>query len=105
MSDQNIAPRPMTIDEFVPLVGQILLADCNPKPAELVLMEARPLIDRGLTSRPPFQLIFRSAPEIQLVAGVYAMRRGEWGPELVYIEQMASLGFKEPGRYYQAVFN
>jgi hypothetical protein len=101
----SIAPRPMTMDEFLPLVGQVLLADCNPKPAELKLVEARPLLDRGLATRPPFQLIFQSAPEILLVAGIYAMRCGEWGPELIYVEQMASLGFTEAGHFYQAVFN
>ena len=101
----SIAPRLMTMDEFLPLVGQVLLADCNPKPAELKLVEARPLLDRGLAPRPPFQLIFRSSPEILLVAGIYAMRCGEWGPELIYVEQMASLGFTEAGHFYQAVFN
>jgi hypothetical protein len=105
MSNANIAPRPMTMDEFLPLVGQVLLADCNPKPAELKLVEARPLSNQGWAPRPPFLLIFRSVPEILLVAGVYSMRCGEWGPELIYIEQMAALGFAEAGRFYQAVFN
>jgi hypothetical protein len=105
MSNANIAPRPMTLDEFLPLVGQVLLADCSPKPAELKLVEARPLPNRGFVQRPPFQLILRSAPEILLVAGIYAIRCGEWGPELIYIEQMAPLGFTETGHFYQAVFN
>jgi len=95
----------MTMSEFAPMVGQVLLADCNPKPAELKLVEMRPLTNRGLVERPPFELVFRSAPEILLITGIYAMRCGDWGPDLIYIEQIAALGFKEPGHYYQAVFN
>jgi hypothetical protein len=105
MLNANIAPRLMTLDEFLPLVGQVLLADCNPKPAELKLVQARPLTNHGLAPRPPFILILRSTPEILLVAGTYAMRCGEWGPDLIYIEQIASLGFTEPGHFYQAIFN
>ncbi|WP_430438757.1 DUF6916 family protein [Methylosinus trichosporium] len=105
MSIHDIAPRPMTLDEFVPMIGQILLADCNPSPAALELVSAKPLTNHGLTARPPFHLVFRSAPEVLLLPGVYAMRCGEWGPDAIYIEQMASLGFDAPGHYYQAVFN
>ncbi len=105
MPNTDLVPRPMTMNEFAPMVGQVLLADCNPKPAELKLVEMRPLKDQGLVERPPFVLVFHSAPQILLLTGIYAMRCGEWGPDLIYIEEMASLGFKEPGHYYQAVFN
>ncbi len=98
-------PRPMWLEEFVPMIGQSLLADCSPKAVELKLIEASPLQDRGATERPPFILIFRSTPEILLVSGGYALRCGEFGPVLVYLEPMVKPPRSEPGQYYQAIFN
>ena len=31
MPNPDLLPRPMTLDEFTPMVGQVLLADCNPQ--------------------------------------------------------------------------
>lgn len=95
----------MFLDEFTPMVGQTLLADCNPKPVELKLVEAAALPNLGKVERHPFILIFRSPPEILLVAGIYAMRCGEWGPDLIYIEQTMSPDPQDNGHFYQAVFN
>jgi hypothetical protein len=105
MWDPDLLPRPMTLDEFTPMVGQALLADCNPKPVELKLTAARPLPKHGPVARHPFILIFRTPPEIVLVAGIYAMRCGEWGPDLIYIEEMAAPDLTDKGHFYQAVFN
>ena len=82
-----------------------MLADCNPKPVELKLTSARALPDNGPAERPPFILVFRTPPEILLVTGIYAMRCGEWGPDLIYIEQMAARDLNDTGHFYQAVFN
>ena len=95
----------MTLDEFTPMVGQTLLADCNPKPVEIALTSAIPLPNHAQIERPPFILVFRTPPEIVLVAGIYAMKCGEWGPDLVYIEQTMSPDPKDDGHFYQATFN
>ena len=43
MSTDSIPHRSIAIDEFMPMVGQKLLADCAPKVAELELVEVQPL--------------------------------------------------------------
>jgi hypothetical protein len=95
----------MRLEEFTPMVGQNLLADCNPKPVELKLMSATPLAHLAPIERPPFLLIFRTPPEVLLLTGTYAMKCGEWGPDLIYIERTMSPDLKDDGIYYQAVFN
>jgi hypothetical protein len=105
MWNADLLPRPMFLDEFMPMVGQSLLADCDPAPIELQLTQARPLPNHARLDRPPFILMFRTSPEIVLVAGMYAMKCGEWGPDLIYIEQVASPDLKDNGHFYQAVFN
>lgn len=106
MSSQEIVQRPIHLHEFTPMVGQTLLVDCQPRVAELVLVEASPLNQRTVTERLPFILIFRSKPEVQLVEATYAMRCGEFGPELIYIIPMGpQVGDAPAGNYYQAVFN
>jgi hypothetical protein len=105
MSTDSIPHRSIAIDEFLPMVGQTILADCAPKVAELELMEVQPLKHR-FGERLPFILIFRSHPDIQLLMGGYLMRCGEWGPDWVYIEPVMSPAADSPaGNYYQAVFN
>ena len=105
MSNAELLPRPIALAEFMPMVGQTLLADCNPKPVELKLVEAKPLPNLAQIERHPFILLFRSPPEILLVAGIYAMKCGEWGPDLIYIEKTMSPDPKDDGHFYQAVFN
>lgn len=107
MSNDEIIPRPIHLHEFVPMVGQVLLADCKPKPAELVLVSATPLEHHAtFIERLPFILIFRSKPDVQLIEAGYLLRCGEWGPELVYIIPIARpMDSDVPGLYYQAVFN
>lgn len=107
MSNDEIIPRAIHLQEFAPMVGQTLLADCEPKAAELVLVEASPLkhVVPGM-ERLPFILIFRSKPDVQLVEAAYRLRCGEWGPELVHIMPLAPpFGTDTPGNFYQAVFN
>lgn len=101
----NLLPRPMTLDEFKPMVGQSLLADCNPQPVELKLVSAEPLPHLAPIERAPFILIFRTPAEVVLITGTYAMKCGEWGPDLIYIERMVSPDPKDNGCFYQAVFN
>jgi hypothetical protein len=105
MWNPDLLPRPMTLDEFTPMLGQTLLADCDPKPVELQLVEAKPLPNLSGVERHPFILIFRTPPEILLVPGIYAMKCGEWGPALVYIERTMPSDPKDNGHFYQAVFN
>ena len=105
MSKADIVPRPMTLGEFMPMVGQHLLANCSPAPVELKLMSAKPLRHLAPIERPPFILMFRSPPEIQLLKGIYEMKCGEWGPELIYIEETPAPDLTDKGHFYQAVFN
>jgi hypothetical protein len=106
MSTDEIIPRAIHLHEFEPMVGQVILADCQPRPVELVLVEASPLKQRGVIERLPFILIFRSDPKAQLVEGAYKLRCGEFGPELVHIIPIGpQIGNGIPGNYYQAIFN
>ena len=107
MNDDEIIPRAIHLHEFAPMVGEVLLADCQPRPAELVLVSATPLTHHAtFIERLPFVLIFHSKPEVQLVEAGYLLRCGEWGPELVYIIPIARpMDSDVPGHYYQAVFN
>lgn len=104
MTNPSPAHRAIAIDEFAPLVGQTLLADCSPRPAPLVLVALHPYT-RGISARVPFTLVFRSASDIQLVAGLYPLKCGEFGPDIVYLEPMMPPQDAVAGNYYQAVFN
>lgn len=104
MSDTPL-PRPIQLAEFTPLVGETLTADCDPRPVTLHLVEASPLANYAKLDRPPFILIFRSAPDAMLVSGTYVMRGKGFGPDVIDIGQIASPSTGEPGHYYQAVFN
>ena len=106
MSTKTLVPRHLEFHELEPLVGQTFLADCDPKPVPLQLVEARPVRMTGSIIRPQFTLIFRSAPSALLVAGIYTMRCGLFGPEMIYIAPtMAPIGVVEAGHYYQAAFS
>ena len=105
MITTQLAPRPMTLDEFLPLVGMTLKVDCAPNVVPLTLVEASPSRHPGLDDRPPFALIFRSAPNAFLVAGTYAMQCSGFGPALIDIAPIAAIPGATPGHYYQAVFN
>lgn len=105
MSSTELLPRPMTIEEFQPLLGKTIVAECSPKNADLTLAEVTPLKDHGVVARPPFILIFHSDHMIQLTAGIYALRSGRFGPAAVYLEPTGALPNAVPGNYYQAVFN
>ncbi len=105
MTDQTLLPRSMVLEEFLPLVGQNFVADCDPAEIEIKLIEASPLRDHGQTERPPFILIFYTPPEYLLGDGSYILRCGKWGPDLISIWSTLAPVKAEPGYYYQAVFN
>ncbi len=102
---EDIAPRPMVLEEFVPLVGRRFVAKCEPAEVEITLVEASPLKDHGIADRPPFILVFHTPPEVMLTDGNYILRCGKWGPDLISILSLISPARSEPGFYYQAVFN
>ena len=97
--------RPIHIDEFSPLVGSVLLADCAPRSVELELVSATPLVNHAKLDRPPFILILRSAINALLVSGSYMLRGKGFGPDVVDLIQIARPSAGAPGHYYQAVFN
>jgi hypothetical protein len=102
---KEILPRPMLLEEFAPFVGKAMRVDCEPRNVDVTLIEATALKDHGVTQRPPFILIFHSDPMVRLSTGIYALRSGSWGPDLVYLEQVVQPFNSPPGNYYQAVFN
>ena len=104
MSHPGPLHRAIAIDEFAPMVGQTLIAECNPRPVELVLASLHPY-PRRMSARIPFTLVFRSSVDVQLVAGMYSLRCGDFGPEIIYLEPMMPPRERVPGNYYQAVFN
>lgn len=105
MTDSMPLPRPIHLAELTPLVGQTLTAECDPGPVPLELVEASPLVNHARLDRPPFILIFRSAPEAQLISGTYIMRGKGFGPDLIDIARTVTPNTAAPGHYYQAVFN
>ena len=105
MDSQTLIPRSMTIEEFLPLVGEWMLADCDPEPVKIKLVEAAPLKPNDLVTRPPFILTFHSGPDVQLLDGNYALRCGQFGPDLVFISSLMRPANSDAGFYYQAVFN
>jgi hypothetical protein len=105
MESPEPVPGTMLLEDFTPLVGRTLLADCDPRPAELILVEASPLRHQGFADRASFILIFRSAPEVLLVAGGYNMRAPGFGPLNIHILQIAPPAGSPDGHYYQAIFN
>ncbi|WP_010185614.1 DUF6916 family protein [Sphingomonas sp. PAMC 26605] len=98
-------PRPIGIDEFLPLVGKQLNADCDPRPVALELVSATPLVNHAKLDRPPFILILRSEPSALLTSASYVLRAKGFGPDVVDIIQIARPAKGEAGHYYQAVFN
>lgn len=95
----------MVLDEFLPLVGQQFVADCEPAPIELTLVEASPLRANAAADRPPFILIFHTPPETILADGNYRLHCGAWGPDHISIWSTPAPPAGQPGYYYQAVFN
>lgn len=105
MTDAKPLPRPIFLEELTPLVGKTLTADCDPRSVPLELVEATPLRNHAKLDRPPFLLIFRSAPDAVLMSGSYVMRGQGFGPDVIDISQIAPPRTRGPGHYYQAVFN
>lgn len=105
MADAPPFPRSISIDEFIPLLGRVLSADCDPRSVDLHLVEATPLVNHARIDRPPFILILRSSPDARLVSGGYVLRGNGFGPDLVDIMQIARPAAAAPGHYYQALFN
>jgi hypothetical protein len=105
MTDQTILPRPMTIDEFEPLVGEWMLADCEPDTVKIRLIDAKPLKHHDGLDRPPFILTFYTPPQVQLIDGGYVIRCGQFGPDIIHISSLIAPHGADEGYYYQAVFN
>ncbi len=101
----NLLPRIMTLDEFTPLVGYTFIAECDPAPIGITLVEASALRKNLKLERPPFILIFRSPLTAQLIAGAYVLRCGEWGPGLIDLNSLIAPQGGQPGYYYQAIFS
>ena len=105
MTTSTLVPRAIAIHEFEPLVGRTILVDCTPRIAELTLVEVKPLRQHPDSDRIPFSLLFRSSTAILLGSGTYAMRSGDFGPDLIFITPVNAPMGGAPGHYYEAVFN
>lgn len=101
----TLTPRSMVIEEFQPYVGKLFRLDCEPRNVDITLISATPLVNHRPSMRPPFILLFHSDAMVQLGTGIYAMRSGGFGPDLVYIEQTMPPPDAAAGNYYQAIFN
>ena len=97
--------RPMTLDEFLPLVGKRMMARCTPDEVPLTLVEASPSRTRFDADKPPFILIFRSDLDALLVDGIYVVSADGFGPDYIAITSLMTPRTRPPGYYYQAVFN
>lgn len=95
----------MTLNEFLPLVGTRMVADCTPDEVEITLVEALPSRHGGFNDRPSFLLIFRSEPEAMLTDGIYTVRGRNFGPDNIAITSLIRPRDAAAGHYYQAVFN
>lgn len=102
---QELAPRPMLLEEFTPLVGKLMRVDSEPTGVDITLVEATALKDQDIGLRPPFVLLFHSDEAVRLAPGIYAMRSGSFGPDLIYLEATFPPANAPAGNYYQAVFN
>lgn len=101
----NLLPRVIPLEEFTPLVGQTFSAECDPAPVGIVLVEATAGRKSAKLERQPFILIFRSPLAVQLIAGAYVLRCGEWGPALIDLMPTAAPQDAAVGCYYQAIFS
>ncbi len=106
----SITPKKLVFEDFEPLKGKVFVAECEPAPLTITLADAQLLRQgRGFrvdADRPPFVLIFHTAPEVLLAPAIYEMTAEGFGPEPIYLEQTSppESGALD-GFYYQAVFN
>jgi hypothetical protein len=68
----------------------------------LKLSEARPLGARPESTREPFALTFRGAPQLRLPQGIYKMRNAALGEMEIFLVQLAA---DQTGSRFEAVFN
>jgi hypothetical protein len=101
----DLSQRILKLDDFIPYVGQLFEANCDPAPVAIRLVEASPLADYGASERAPFILIFHTPPETLLMSGHYQLRTASFPLSPVYLSDMLAPLGGEPGYYYQAVFN
>lgn len=97
--------RPIGIEEFLPLVGRMFDVDCTPNTVAIKLIDAMPSRPSGIPDHLPFSLTFYSTPDTLLVDGMYTMKCGSFGPDIIFINAIAAPFRAEPGYYYQATFN
>lgn len=105
MSSQEILPRSMRLEEFIPHLNRTFVAECTPQDVEIKLVEAYPLKIRGGIERPPFMLIFHTEPTVLLLNGIYNLRAASFERAGVHIGRIEAAPGSAPGNYYQAVFN
>ncbi len=101
----TLLPRSMVLEEFTPLVGNWFLADCAPQAVEIRLVGAAAGRVHDTSTRPSFSLTFYTGPETLLQDGIYRLRCGSFGPDLIHISSLVAPQGGEPGYYYQAIFN
>lgn len=106
MSESPLLPRTLYIEQFLPLKGRTFQAHCEPRTAELTLVDVQPSRERVGGEGIGFSLIFQSTPQVLLTAGMYPLKSGSFGPEVIYLEPTtAPPGDGPPGYFYQAIFN
>lgn len=102
---QDIPPRTMLLDDFMPYLHTAFTVECTPGNVELTLVEAYPRKDHAGLERPPFTLIFHSDPMIVLTEGLYVVGSEAFGSATIGLLSTGAAPGSPPGHYYQAVFN
>jgi hypothetical protein len=102
---KDVVSRIMTLEEFAPLVGSTFVAECDPAPVGIELIEAMPLRNSAGLQRPPFVLTFRTTVAVKLIEGSYVLRCGDWGPGMIHMVPAQPPMGGQAGNYYTALFN
>jgi hypothetical protein len=93
----------LMLEHFAGCVNQTFTAALNDMDVEFVLVEARPIDDKGRNPmRAPFSLLFRNTSPILFPQQMYPMRHPRVGEVGIFLVPVAQ---EQAGFLYQAVFN
>jgi hypothetical protein len=88
--------------EFAAWVNQDFEVVTGSGTLSLKLSEARPLGTRPESTREPFALTFRGAPQLRLPQGIYKMSHAQLGEMEIFLVQIAG---DQSNSTFEAVFN
>lgn len=93
----------LTMEDFSTYIGAIFELDSQPVRIEIRLDKLTPLQNGpAFLTRAPFSLGWSTEPNVAVTAGLYWLRRRDWGPHQVYIE--AQVPLPQQRRTYHSTF-